>query len=51
MSFVIYNTEGNGQEDNMERRRREGMQEEGDGTCSTGGSASLSVLHRAWLLG
>lgn len=32
MSFVIYNTEGNGQEDNMERRGREGMQEEGDGT-------------------
>lgn len=36
MSFVIYNTEGNGQEDNMERRGREGMWEEGDGTaCCT----------------
>lgn len=51
MSFVIYNTEGNGQEDNMERRGKEGMQEEGDGTRCTSGSASLSVLHRAWLLG
>lgn len=27
MSFVIYNTEGNGQEDNMERSGREGMWE------------------------
>ena len=35
MSFVIYNTEGNGQEDNMERRGREGMWKEGDGTCCT----------------
>lgn len=52
MSFVIYNTEGNGQEDNMERRGREGMWEEGDGTLhKQDGSASLAVQHRAWLLG
>lgn len=35
VSFVIYNTEGNGQQDNMERRRSEGMWEEGDGSRCT----------------